>query len=198
MILAEPVQITRQIAQEFDRLEIKYFVGGSLASSLHGIPRATHDVDMIADIKEEHIPFLVKALESDFYIDTDMIREAIQHRSLFNVIHLNTMFKVDVFILKSDKVSQKEMVRREQYQITDDPLHTLYLASAEDVILHKLYWFQLGDRVSERQWHDVLGVIQVQYETLDYHYLEQTAQNLRVGELLHQALKEADMGEASD
>lgn len=197
MILAEPVQITRQIAQEFDRLEIKYFVGGSLASSLHGIPRATHDVDMIADIKEEHIPFLVKALESDFYIDTDMIREAIQHRSLFNVIHLNTMFKVDVFILKSDKVSQKEMVRREQYQIADDPLHTLYLASAEDVILHKLYWFQLGDRVSERQWHDVLGVIQVQYETLDYHYLEQTAQNLRVGELLHRALKEADMGEAS-
>ncbi len=198
MILAEPVQITRQIAQEFDRLKIKYFVGGSLASSLHGIPRATHDVDMIADIKEEHIPILVKALESDFYIDTDMIRDAIQHCSLFNVIHLNTMFKVDVFILKSDKVSQKEMVRREQYQITDDPLHTLYLASAEDVILHKLYWFQLGDRVSERQWHDVLGVIQVQYETLDYHYLEQTAQNLRVGELLHQALKEADMGEASD
>lgn len=81
--------------------------------------------------------------------------------------------------------------------VTDDPLHTLYLASAEDVILHKLYWFQLGDRVSERQWHDVLGVIQVQYETLDYHYLEQTAQNLRVGELLHRALKEADMGEAS-
>ncbi|MFH1992837.1 MAG: hypothetical protein ABIK98_10640 [Pseudomonadota bacterium] len=198
MILAEPVQITRQIAQEFDRLKIKYFVGGSLASSLHGIPRATHDVDMIADIKEEHIPFLVKSLESDFYIDADMIREAIQHRSLFNVIHLNTMFKVDVFILKADKVSQKEMVRREQYQITDDPLHTLYLASAEDVILHKLYWFQIGDRVSERQWHDVIGVIQVQSETLDYHYLEQTAQNLRVGELLHQALKEADMGAASD
>ncbi len=195
MILAEPVQIIRQIAQEFDRLEIKYFVGGSLASSLHGIPRATHDVDIIADIKEDHIPFLVKALESDFYIDTDMIQEAIQHRSLFNVIHLNTMFKVDVFILKTDKVSQKEMVRREQYQITDDPLHTLYLASAEDVILHKLYWFQLGDRVSERQWHDVIGVIQVQYETLDYHYLEQTAQNLRVDELLHQALKEAGMGD---
>jgi hypothetical protein len=198
MILAEPVQITRQIAQEFDRLEIKYFVGGSLASSLHGIPRSTHDVDIIADIKEDHIPFLVKALESDFYIDTDMIQEAIQHRSLFNVIHLNTMFKVDVFILKTDKVSQKEMVRREQYQITDDPLHTLYLASAEDVILHKLYWFQLGDRVSERQWHDVIGVIQVQYETLDYHYLEQTAQNLRVDELLHQALKEAGMGATSD
>jgi hypothetical protein len=82
--------------------------------------------------------------------------------------------------------------------VTDDPLHTLYLASAEDVILHKLYWFQIGDRVSERQWHDVLGVIQVQYETLDYHYFEQTSQNIRVGELLHQALKEADMGEASD
>jgi len=69
MPLAEPIQITQRIAREFERLEIRYLVGGSLASSLHGIPRATNDVDMVADITYEHIPVLVNALKSEFYID---------------------------------------------------------------------------------------------------------------------------------
>jgi hypothetical protein len=119
MILAEPVQITQQIAQEFDRLNIRYFVGGSLASSLHGVPRATQDVDIVADIKDEHIPHLVKAFGTEFYIDADMIREAIKQQTSFNVIHLVTIFKVDIFILKSDKISLEEMARRKQYQISD-------------------------------------------------------------------------------
>lgn len=68
MVLAEPVQITQQIAQDFDLLNIRYFVGGSLASSLHGVPRATQDVDIVADIKYEHIPYLVKAFGTEFYI----------------------------------------------------------------------------------------------------------------------------------
>jgi len=103
MVLAEPVQITLQIVQVFDRLNFPYFVGGSLASSLHGVPRATQDVDIVTDIKIEHIPQFVKAFESEFYIDADMIRDAIQHRTSFNIIHLETMFKVDIFILKPDK-----------------------------------------------------------------------------------------------
>jgi hypothetical protein len=88
MDLAEPVQITQQIAKDFDRLNIRYFVGGSLASSLHGVPRATQDVDIVADIKNEHIPQLVKAFGTEFYIDADMIREAIQQQTSFNIIHL--------------------------------------------------------------------------------------------------------------
>ena len=66
MILAEPLQVTRKIAQEFDRLEVRYFIGGSLVSSLHGVPRATQDVDIVADIKDEHVPRLVNVFEKDF------------------------------------------------------------------------------------------------------------------------------------
>ncbi len=154
MLLAEPIQITHRIAQEFERLRIRYLVGGSLASSLHGIPRAPNDVDMVAEMTEAHIPLLVKALETEFYIDAEMIQDAIQHQSSFNVIHLTTMFKVDIFVLKTDVASQEEMTRRGQYQISDTPDQSLFLASAEDVIVHKLYWYQLSGSVSERQWTD--------------------------------------------
>ncbi|MBW1802310.1 MAG: hypothetical protein JRJ85_16470 [Deltaproteobacteria bacterium] len=191
MILAEPIQITQQIAQEFESLGIRYLIGGSLASSLHGIPRATNDVDMVADITDEHIPPLVNALESEFYIDAEMIREAIQRRSSFNLIHLATMFKADVFILKSDVMSQEEMTRRGQYHISDIPEQTLFLASAEDVIVHKLYWYRLGEGISERQWADVLGVLQVQGEQLDGPYLERAARRRGVSDLLERALKDA-------
>lgn len=190
MVLAEPVQITQQIAQDFDRLNIRYFVGGSLASSLHGVPRATQDVDIVADIKNEHIPQLVKAFGTEFYIDADMIREAILQRTSFNIIHLATMFKVDIFILKPDKISLEEMARRKQYQISDTPRRMLFLASAEDIIIHKLYWFQLGGGVSERQWNDVLGVIRVQYEKLDNSYLEHAAHQRGVTALLQKVIKE--------
>lgn len=192
MILAEPIRITHRIAQEFERLDIRYLVGGSLASSLHGIPRATHDADMVAEISYEHIPLLVNALESEFYIDAEMIRQAVQHRSSFNIIHLATMFKIAIFILKSDIASQEEMARREQYQVAENSQHMLFLASAEDVIVHKLYWYQLGGEVSERQWNDVLGVLQVRQNQLDRSYLEQAAQNRGVVTLLKQALKAAN------
>lgn len=196
MILAEPLQIVQQLAREFERLDIRYLVGGSLASSLHGFSRATHDVDhLVADITYEHIPLLVKTLESEFYIDAEMIREAIQHQSSFNVIHLSTNFKADIFILKPDIASQEEMARREPYLISDVPEQTLFLASAEDVIVHKLYWYQLSEGVSKRQWNDVLGVIQVQQEQLDRSYLKRAAQQRGVTGLLEKALREADIGE---
>jgi hypothetical protein len=189
-LLAEPVQITQQIAQEFERLNILYYVGGSLASSLHGIPRSTQDVDIVADIKNENIPQLVKTFDKEFYIDADMIKEAIRRQTSFNIIHLATMFKADIFILKQDKSSMEEMNRRKQYQISDTPGQMLFLASAEDIIIHKLYWFQLGGGVSDRQWNDVLGVLKVQHEKLDNAYLEHAAAQRGVMALLQKAYKE--------
>ncbi|MDM8521317.1 hypothetical protein QUF64_14825 [Anaerolineales bacterium HSG6] len=191
MNLGEPIEVTQQIAQTFERLTIPYLVGGSLASSLHGIPRATQDVDIVADIKLNQVASIVEALKDGFYIDADIIREAIRNCSSFNIIHLATMFKVDIFVLKPDHTSQQEMIRREQYQLSDNPLDQLYLATAEDVIVHKLYWYQMSGSTSERQWNDVLGVIQVQSDQLDYTYLKQTAQQRGVSELLEKILQDA-------
>ncbi len=155
MVLAEPAQVSGFIADVFDRLQITYLVGGSLASSLHGIPRATQDVDMVADLKLQHVTPFVSALKTAFYVDEDMVRDAIRRRSSFNVIHLATMLKVDVFVLQKDTASQQDMGRRELYELSEEPRQELFLASAEDIILHKLHWFQLGGGISERQWKDV-------------------------------------------
>ncbi len=192
MILAEPIQITSRIARELDRLGIRYLIGGSLASSLHGVPRATHDVDIVADINESHIPEFVRVLESEFYIDAETIREAVRIQSMFNIIHQDTMFKIDIFILKSDAVSHEEMKRREEYQLTEDRKDTFYIATAEDTIIQKLFWYQLGGCVSDRQWSDVNGMLKVQQKRLDQHYLEKIAKLKGVEELLKQALRESE------
>lgn len=191
MVLPEPTRITQLVARILDHLHIPYFVGGSLASSLYGIPRATQDVDIVADIKPEHIKPFVEAVKTQFYVDEEMLRDAIERRSSFNVIHLQAMFKVDIFLLLGDEASRQEMVRRERYQLSDEDENGIFVASAEDVILNKLHWFRLGERVSERQWLDVLGVLQVQGVRLDFGYLKRRATQIGIDDLLKQAIEDA-------
>lgn len=191
MVLPEPIRITRLVAAVFDSLKIPYFVGGSLASSLHGIPRATQDADMVAVMKPQHVAPFVRALEATFYVDPEMIQDAVQRRSSFNVIHLETMFKIDVFLLQDDATSREAMARREKHDLVEESPQELFVASAEDIILHKLLWFQLGGGASERQWGDVMGVLQVRGENLDFAYLRKGAGSFGVGNLLNQAMSEA-------
>jgi hypothetical protein len=190
MTLAEPIQITRKIIIVFEELRIPYYIVGSLASSLYGIPRATADADMIADIRQHHIDFLVQMLQDNFYIDKDIIKKAVRQRSSFNIIHLKTMFKIDVFLSKDDDLSQEEMSRREKFQVTEERGQYLYLASPEDIILSKLHWYKLGGGVAERQWDDVLGIMRVLGKRLDLKYLKTTATKRGVLDLLEKALKE--------
>lgn len=191
MTIAEPVKITRMVAGLFEQLQIPYYVVGSLASSFHGIPRATADADLIADIKTKHIRQLLQKLKKEFYVDEERIQKAVHDHSSFNVIHLVTMFKIDVFILKSDPLSKAEMARRERYQVTEEKGQELYLASAEDTILSKLDWYQSGGCVSDRQWSDVLGVLQVCSNELDYEYLVNTARKKKLTDLMNKALNSA-------
>jgi hypothetical protein len=193
MTLAEPVQITQLVTEVLERLGIPYLVGGSLASSLHGTPRATQDADLVVDLKPHQVMEFVKGLGPGFHVDADMIRDAIHDRSSFNVIHLATMFKVDLFILKNDALSQIEMARRERYQISEDPQQAFFLASAEDTILRKLQWFKLGGEVSDRQWNDVVGVCRVQKGRLGIAYLQRGAQQIGVSDLLKQVSREVEM-----
>ena len=192
MTLAEPLQITQLIIRELERLSIRYQIGGSLASSLYGIPRATHDVDIVVEITIEHVPQLVKALKQEFYIDANAVLEAVQRRDLFNIIHLETMFKVDIFVMSSDDTSREEMDRRKPYHIPEVPRQPLWLTSAEDIVVRKLHWYKLGNCISERQWKDTLGILQVQKGTLDLTYLEQAARHYGVDDLLQKALHDAE------
>lgn len=190
-MLSEPVLVVARLARTFDTLGIRYVVGGSVASSLYGIPRATQDIDIVADVRSSHVEGITKALEGDFYVDADMIRDAIKRRASFNVVHLETMFKADVFILQGDSWSREEMARArtEQLDIPEGKV-TIRFASPEDTVLHKLIWYKLGNQISDRQWSDILGVLKVQGEALDFEYLSRWAPLLDVLDLLLRAKKE--------
>ncbi len=185
--------VTFQVVQALEQAGAPCFVGGSLASSLYGIPRTTQDGDVVADLQFGHVAAFVAALEGAFYIDAEGIREAVRERSSFNVIHLGTMLKVDVFVLGKGAFAQQEMRRRQPYVFSEEPRRAFAVASAEDVVLHKLYWYRLGGEVSDRQWRDVLGVMKMRAETLDRVYLERTAGPMGVADLLQRAYAEADL-----
>jgi hypothetical protein len=177
-----------------DQLSIPYYIGGSIASSIYGIARATVDVDLVADVKRKHITPLKDLLQDKYYIDEDMILEAIQRQSSFNLIHLDTMIKLDIFILKDDSY-QNEVLKRKRRDTLDEEEASseFYFSSPEDIILNKLQWYDMGKRISERQWLDIIGVMKVQGSILDQKYLKKWAKKLNLLELLEKAFKDAGM-----
>lgn len=186
-IEAEPIAVTLRVAAELERLGVEYLVGGSLASSVHGMPRTTQDVDLVARIAGRHVDALVSALAQDFYIDADMINDAIRRRASFNIVHLATMLKVDVFVFTGDALSQEEMRRKVPVTLRDA---VVWFASAEDIVIQKLDWYRKGEGVSERQWRDAVGVIAVQGERFDTTYARTWAERLVLTDLLERALAE--------
>lgn len=183
--------VTARVAEAFDRLGIAYYIGGSVASSVHGVGRSTMDIDLVARVLPEHVHPLVKALERDFYVDATMIKEAIRDRTSFNVIHFELQHKVDVFIDKQRPYDRAAWERIQLAAPFDASEHQFPLASPEDVILAKLEWFMLSP--SERQWLDVRGVMKVQASDLDLPYLRRWAIELNVSDLLERALREAGL-----
>jgi len=191
-MLPEPVAVTLLVIRTLDALGVPYLIGGSLASAIHGVARATADTDLVADLRIEHAQPLAQALAGAFYVDVESIRDAIRRHSSFNVIHLETTFKVDVFVRKPRPFDQAQFERRTAQVIAADPECTVYVASSEDTALAKLEWFRMGGQVSERQWRDVLGVLRVQGERLDRDYLHRWAAALGVSDLLEKALRQAE------
>ena len=180
--------VTLRVVAELERLGVEYLVGGSIASSVHGRPRTTQDVDLVARLAGRHVPDLVAALEQEFYIDAGMAIDAISRRASFNIIHLATMLKVDIFVFNGDELSHAEMRRRVAVTLRDA---SVWFASPEDIVLQKLDWYRKGEGVSERQWRDTIGVIAVQGARFDLAYARAWAEKLALTELLDRALAEA-------
>lgn len=187
----DALRATLAVTSILDALGLDYLIGGSLASSLYGRARSTQDADVVVDLPVTRVPDLVAALQEGFYVDEDMAAEAVARCSSFNVIHLATMFKVDLFILGPDAMSRAELARRQRYRIGDD-LREVFVASAEDTVLQKLLWYRKGHEVSDRQWLDVVEVLRNQGRgRLDQDYLEKWARELGVDDLLDEATVEA-------
>jgi len=186
----EATRITLLVTKTLEQNGILYAIGGSLASSLHGVMRSTLDVDIVADLRFEHIAPLVAALSKEFYADDEMMRDAVEHHSSFNLIHYETAFKVDIFVRKTRPFDAMQLERRKTSIIATDPEQSVFVTSPEDTILAKLEWYRMGGEVSDRQWRDVLGVLKTREKELDLDYLRKWANELKISNLLERALKE--------
>jgi hypothetical protein len=185
------VAALRPVADALDALGVRHYVGGSVASSAHGIARASLDADLIAFLEPEHVDPLVDRLTSAYYIPVDRLRGAVMSRASSNFIHLATMFRIDVFVSKGRPYDHQAAERARPEAIDEAPDSPRFLvASPEDTILAKLEWFRLGGETSERQWWDVVGVLRVTTD-LDRDYLKRWSRALGLVDLLQRAIADA-------
>jgi hypothetical protein len=179
------------VLDALEALGVRHYVGGSLASSAHGVPRASIDADLLADLQPGDVTRFVTALEDRYYVSQDRVRDAVDRRASFNLIHLTTMLKIDIFVAKDRDFDRRALDRARAEPLEAEGGRTVPLASAEDIVLAKLEWYRKGGEVSERQWSDVLGVLRTGGEQLDLRYLRELATDLAVSDLVERALAEA-------
>jgi hypothetical protein len=183
------VDILCQVARMLEDMGIRYVVVGSFASSARGTPRATIDADIVAEVTPNHVRSLADRLAGEYYADEVSIRHAVLDRSVFNAIHLETMFKVDLYV-SSSGLDEQQLLRRLPEYIKPDSTDPVYVATAEDTVLAKLVWFRKGSEVAEKHWLDVLGILGIQRGQLDVDYLAKWAAKLHISDLLEKAISE--------
>lgn len=189
-LITSPNDVTLRVARAFEKLSVGYYLCGSFASGLHGLYRASADSDFVADLSAYRVPMLAAELAADFDADEEMMREAVSLQRSFNVVHYETMWKVDVFVMK-DRPYDAEALLRAQDALLDpsDPTSRVKVATAEDTVLAKLAWYRLGNEQSDRQWADILGVLRLKRASLSEAYLRRWARELSVLDLLDRALR---------
>jgi hypothetical protein len=180
-----------RVVEALESLGIRYHLGGSFASSIHGVPRQTLDADLVAEMSIDHAESLAAALGDDFYADVSAMREAVRSSQCFNIVDLESAFKVDVFVKGENAFDSEEFERAKPQVIDAETGRTIVVKSAEDTVLRKLQWFVAGGGASGRQWTDVLGLLKVQTGRLDIDYMRRWAASLGIAEHLERALRDA-------
>jgi hypothetical protein len=178
MIHDEPGGLLRTIVAVLEVARIPHMVVGSFASTAHGEPRTTRDLDLVIDPSPDQLNELIGALDPErFYLDADVARDALRRRSMFNIIEIATAWKLDLMIRKARPFSVEEMQRRTIMKILGMDVPT---ATAEDTIIAKLEWAKLG--ASDRQLEDVAGILRVRGADLDLDYIERWVTDLGLAE----------------
>lgn len=190
--MVQPISVLSLVTTTLDKLNIRYALVGSFASSIHGLYRSTADIDVLTEIRLEHVGPLHQALRDDFYVDELAMRKSIARGQSFNAIHFESVFKVDLFVASDDEFARTQLDRRQLKKLVPGGPDEVYVATAEDTVLAKLRWFRAGNEASQNQWSDVLGILAVARSALDGEYLRVWAERLGVGDLLQKALAEVE------
>ena len=184
LMLTDPISLALDVAAILNRLDIPYLIGGSVASTLMGEMRATEDVDIVVELTIEKVVPLLQSLQPRFYVSEEAVQDAIRFKRSFNIIDNESLGKVDIFILKDSPFPQSEFQRRRSQLVRQNPDQMLVLPTPEDIILQKLVWYRMTKNESQRQWRDVLGVLKLQGDRLDFDYLQKWGVELSLSDLL--------------
>ena len=187
----DQVRVLDQFVRALDEVGISYAVGGSVASGYFGEPRATYDIDVLAALVHEQIAALQSALGNDFHVDVELVRDAVVHKSSFNVIHRRPIVKIDVFVAGDRTLDREHFEHRVLQPIEPGSARSIFVTSPESIVLRKLDWFRIGQLTSERQWNDVLGVLKTQRNQLDLARMQDVANQTGLSYLLKRAFDEA-------
>jgi len=186
--MMSPADAFDLLRSALERAGVRYAVGGSWASTAFGEPRFTNDVDILAEFTEANLPEFLSFLPQTFYVDAEEAVNALGHGRPFNVIHMDTVLKFDLFPSHAFPLGIEELDRAVVLEEPGLSRRPAPFVTPEDILLAKLYWYRLGSEVSEVQWRDIQGVVRGCAATLDYNYLERSAVKLKVRDLLKRAL----------
>ena len=176
------------VAEALRRLGVRHYVGGSVASTFHGAMRSTMDVDLVCDLGPDDVAAFVEFFGEEFYVSPDAVRDAVQRKSCFNLIHMPTSYKVDVFVSRGRPFDLMAMERATPQLLGMGAATMIPIATAEDSIVAKLEWFRLTNETSERQWDDVSKLVALLGDRLDVEHMQQMAISIGVGDLLDKLL----------
>ncbi|HEY3781827.1 MAG TPA: hypothetical protein VGL56_12140 [Fimbriimonadaceae bacterium] len=180
-----------EVTEMLRKTNVEFVIGGSLASSVWGQERTTHDADVAVLLNEEQLDILAGLVKWPYIMDTDSIRLSLSPLEEFasgNILNGETLDKIDLFLLSDSPYTQAQMRNRRYIEVAPDKY--LPFLSPEDTIIVKLRWFVLGNRVSDRQWNDIVQVLEIQRSRLDEAYLNEWSAHFGIMELLLEARKQ--------
>ena len=176
------IDIICDVSEKMETLKIPYMLTGSIAMNYYAEPRMTRDIDLVVVIGFEHVKPLVSVFSKEYYIEESCVKEAIQYVSMFNILHLDSVIKVDCIVRKSSEYRQLEFERRKRITING---MSIYIVSKEDLILSKLFWAKASH--SEFQLRDVRNLMATGY---DREYVNKWKDSLGVDNLLNELKNE--------
>jgi hypothetical protein len=188
MWIQDPSEIARMLHIAFESLNIPYYITGVVCAIAYGEPRTTRDLDLVIELEPSEITTIATQLEAEgFYCPPEAVLDIQSGRGrVLSVTHMKLVLNADIVLNANTDFDRSKMERRRLEAIGLDESEQFWLASPEDVILAKLLWGQQSQ--SEKQWRDVLGVLKVQGDSLDFTYLTQWAERLDIAELLQRVI----------
>jgi hypothetical protein len=185
------LKLLKKIAKILSQNNIQYMFTGSIVSSLQGIPRSTHDIDIIISIRKNDAAAILNAFpQEDYYISENSIESAIDNKSQFNVLDTNEGDKIDFWILTDSEFDKSRFSRKQKVTLFN---FEVYVSTAEDTILQKLYWSKISGG-SIKQYNDALNVFEIQYGNIDIEYMNYWSRKLGIKSLFDKIKSEAEIG----